>query len=106
MTGWNLPPGCNVRDLPGNDDPPCEVCYRSSDVCVCPECPTCGVQGDIGCYHKHGLKFSRAQVIGRQEMRVIVYRDQLQEEEAYLAYLRDETQPFPNDLLEVPDPFE
>jgi len=20
MTGWNLPPGCNVRDLPGNSE--------------------------------------------------------------------------------------
>lgn len=42
MTGWNLPPGCNVSDIPGNEPEYeiCENCERA-DTCEChwSECP-------------------------------------------------------------------
>ena len=79
MTGWNLPPGCNVRDLPGAQDMPCAICWRFEDSCVCPECLTCGAYGDPECYaeqvpgypwqrrHKkdHDLFCSEVQVLTR-----------------------------------------
>ena len=55
MTGWNLPPGCSVSDLPGYEEHPCGVCGQWVDDCICPECPTCHSQGDPACYTKHGM---------------------------------------------------
>jgi hypothetical protein len=55
--GWSLPPGCGT--LPGEEDePPCEVCGKFSEDCICPECPVCGCHGDPKCYrpeYGHGL---------------------------------------------------
>jgi hypothetical protein len=42
-------------DSPLEDDLGCEVCHREVGACDCPVCPTCGVQGDPGCYRDHGL---------------------------------------------------
>jgi hypothetical protein len=62
MSGFNLPPGCSVRDIPGNDyDPPCDVCGQD---CICPECPICGTAGDPGCYEQHGMTRTQEQIDG------------------------------------------
>lgn len=59
--GWDLPPGCSHRDIEtAFEDRPCEVCCKSTDNCVCPECPKCKTQGDPNCYKKHGLKKTKA----------------------------------------------
>lgn len=39
-----------------SDEPPCEICGRMADDCVCPECPKCGAAGDPRCAREHGLK--------------------------------------------------
>lgn len=63
MGGFNLPPGCSVRDLPGNGPEFCELCgVTNLDLCICPECPQCGAVGDINCYPAHGLALSQAQI--------------------------------------------
>lgn len=73
LFGWDLPPGVSVRDLPGYDETPCAVCGNWADDCICPECPTCGQQGDPNCYveeipcvpkskENHGLHLSQEQV--------------------------------------------
>lgn len=62
MSGFNLPPGCSVNDIPGNGPFFCEVCAAHTDTdCVCPECPECGAFGDPACYEKHGLTRSDLQ---------------------------------------------
>lgn len=44
------------RTIYRNDEPPddpailCEVCGYHVDVCICPECDTCGEQGCPACY--------------------------------------------------------
>ncbi len=30
-------------------DPPCDVCHKHPENCLCPECPVCGCQGCPGC---------------------------------------------------------
>lgn len=44
-------------------DPPeyettCDVCWYEAGACVCPECPTCGEQGNPACEKEHGLDLS------------------------------------------------
>jgi hypothetical protein len=64
MTGWNLPPGCSVRDIDNafGGEAPCEVCGLWCDDCICPECPDCGEQGNPHCYEGHGLVRTQAQI--------------------------------------------
>lgn len=66
MTGWNMPPGVNVSDIPGcGPDQPCEICggYPDSvkDPCICPECEVCLSIGDHKCYEKHNLLLTEEQ---------------------------------------------
>lgn len=56
--GWSYPPGCS--GTPADEPCQCAVCYLIDD-CVCPECPTCGAQGDPKCYESHGLKLNLEQ---------------------------------------------
>jgi hypothetical protein len=51
--GGSYPPGCN--SVPGDEPSICEVCGKDTDSCECPECPTCGKQGNPVCYEEHGL---------------------------------------------------
>ena len=68
----------------------CEVCFLPPEGCVCPECPTCGVQGDPKCYAQNGhLRLSREQAISRQEFRVLDAQDKLSDEYEYLQMLQD-----------------
>ena len=66
MAGFNLPPGCSVRDLPGYESFPCDVCGRYDDDCICPECFVCGAIGDMKCYRAGHLEFSQEQNESRQ----------------------------------------
>jgi hypothetical protein len=64
--GWSLPPGCTHAQIEAafGAEGPCEVCGHFVDDCVCQECGTCGAQGDPGCYEKHGLVRTQAQIDG------------------------------------------
>lgn len=90
MTGWNMPPGCNVSDIPGNrpGDETCAVCGQDVDVCPCPECPTCGEYGNPQCYHEHGLKLNREQAIARTHARIAKLKDEIVCEQQYLEWLQ------------------
>ena len=69
MTGWNLPPGCNVNDLPGNqEEDHCMICGKHIDSCICPECPVCSMTGDPLCYEEHGLVRTQEQIDSFEEM--------------------------------------
>jgi hypothetical protein len=35
-------------------DTPCQVCGQWPDSCICPECPSCGEQGNPRCYEDCG----------------------------------------------------
>ncbi len=73
-----------------NDDPPACLteegpcgCCGKTESCICPECPCCGISGDPACYEKHGLKYSKAQLIGQSELRTKILEDALADEERY-----------------------
>jgi hypothetical protein len=50
--GWDLPPGVTQRmiDEAFGIEAPCDVCGKSVDDCICPECETCQSVGDPRCY--------------------------------------------------------
>ena len=108
--GWSLPPGVTQRMIDeayGGDEGPCQCCGHDPADCICPECSTCGEQGNLNCYKEpplmqialakynvsrkphHGLKFSREQQIGQAKMRIAALKEQVQDEEMTLAYLEE-----------------
>jgi hypothetical protein len=70
-------------------DGPCECCGRDPAECICPECPYCYTTGDKQCYEdaSHGLKYNREQRIGQAKMRIAMLREQIQDEEMFVAYM-------------------
>ena len=56
------------------EDPPCEVCCKDVQDCICPECPVCGTAGDLICYAEppvgHGLTLSPEQMQSAGEARM------------------------------------
>lgn len=77
---------------------PCEVCGYWADDCICPECPTCALQGNPACYQEHdegicgGLYETGKtwdQMIGRQELEVDHLKGQLVDATMYLDWLKD-----------------
>jgi hypothetical protein len=94
--GWDLPPGVTQRMIDeqcGGDEGPCECCGNDPADCVCPECPVCGSQGDPKCYKDtsefgpHHLQYSREQRMGQARMRIAILKEQIQDEELFLAYM-------------------
>src|SRR5262245_65324906 len=126
--GWSLPPGAaSDPNAPWNqEDGPCAVCCKHIDDCCCPECPTCQQQGEPSCYMKcfdekgnacepHIAKLSHAQILAREECRIALRQDQVQERKLGLEYLRehdadwntlcDDSPELSSDLAVNPDPF-
>jgi hypothetical protein len=95
MAGWNLPPGCTDADIERayGGEGPCAVCGQALEACVCPECGTCGAQGDPKCYADHGLRLSKAQEIARSQVREAQLIMQIEEEKAF----RDQIASSPDD---------
>ena|SRR5262245_53047365 len=102
--GWSYPPGAaNDPNAPWNQvDGPCEVCMRPTDDCICPECPVCQGQGDPACYPElgslthppHGtLQLSKAQQASRSRARIAELKEQIQDEEMFLAQLDESENP-------------
>ncbi len=52
-----MPHRVHRADDAGPDDceGTCDVCGLEAGLCICPECPVCGVQGDPRCFKEHGL---------------------------------------------------
>ena len=71
LFGWSYPAGCSGP--PDEYEGPCEVCGNAVDDCICPECPTCGEQGNPDCYYvgdepcQHGLILNEQQIAGRTD---------------------------------------
>jgi hypothetical protein len=117
--GWSYPPGAaNDPNAPWNQEPgPCAVCAKDEDNCVCPECPVCGMQGDPACYYDsretkrptgvngHGLKLTRAQLIGRAEAETERRHQEAVDAGRYLCHLQDEGGEFSDDMADNPDPW-
>ena len=107
MTGFNMPPGCNVSNIPGcGDEGPCAVCCQAVIACVCKECPECGAQGDPNCYRKHGMKLDKLQMIGRQKTYIHVLQEKLGDAIQHLDFLIHDTEITGWDIDDVNDPFE
>ncbi len=94
---FNLPPGCRVSDIPGNGpyDDICDVCFRSTEACICPECPKCETQGDPACYKTadqggHGLHLSRDQLIGQTKAEIARLQELIAEHGMYLDFLEQQ----------------
>jgi hypothetical protein len=89
MTGWNMPPGCNVRDIPGcGDESQCDCCGHDTADCICPECPKCNDYGNLECYKQGHLEYNKEQLIGQTIMRIMALNSQIAEEQMYLASLQ------------------
>lgn len=82
-----MPPGCNVRDIPGNEEYPCECCGHDAADCICPECPVCKESGNTDCYQKKHLEFNKDQLIGLAKLRIFRLNDQIADETSYIAWL-------------------
>jgi hypothetical protein len=97
--GWSYPPGAaNDPNAPWNQvDPPCDVCKRPADDCICDECPECGATGDPQCYmelsphgaENHNMELRIAQHISRAEARIAELEQQLSDERLALSYFQD-----------------
>jgi len=55
MGTYNTRGGYPKHDPSFDYDPPCEICGKFPEDCICPECPVCGNYGDPKCYQEHGL---------------------------------------------------
>lgn len=51
--GWSYPAGCSGTPF-DEPDPPCCICGRDVDDCICPECQECGETGRLKCYETGG----------------------------------------------------
>jgi hypothetical protein len=99
MTGFNLPPGCTTRhiDEAAGVYDICEACGKYCEECICPECPVCSSYGDKRCYkdatgdlpHVPVLEFTNQQLIGQAKLRIGMLKEQIQDEEMYIAYLEE-----------------
>lgn len=99
MSGWNLPPGVTTQMIDAQfASGPCECCGYDVDSgeCVCPECPECESVGDPECYKKHGLKYNKAQLLGKSQLRVSELEDRINDEAQYQYWLSEQ----PDDYTE------
>lgn len=97
--GSSLPPGCHR--LPDEEpDPPCDVCGKDIDWCVCPECPICGETGNIKCYQitgawegleDHNLQLSKEQLQYRIEVKQAILAQREQDNLYAEQYLADKS---------------
>jgi len=59
--GWSYPPGCSGTPF-DEPDPPCDICGRDTDECICPPCKSCEEIGNPSCYANHGMFRTEAQI--------------------------------------------
>jgi hypothetical protein len=100
-------------DLPGERITYCNICFKNSDDCICPECPKCGEFGDPACYavrgkrnrgKRHGLKLNKAQLVARQEILLRRLGQKIHEAEYDLKAMEGMEDPFAP--INPDDPFE
>jgi hypothetical protein len=84
--GWSYPPGCSGP--PYDDEGPCEICGKSVEDCICPECQDCGAVGDPHCYKYHGMTLTKAQIESKKEFDEMMKREKECEIE-YIQQMQD-----------------
>jgi len=92
--GWSLPPGVSTRDLPGNEDETCAVCFKQPDDCVCDECKVCFEFGNPRCHKEHGMKLNKAQLVARHEYLLHRAEAKVKETKTELEYIKKTDNPF------------
>jgi hypothetical protein len=92
--GWDLPPGCTQRhiDEAAGAYDICECCNRHIGDCICDQCQTCGEYGCPRCYSddaeiSHGMKYSKEQLRNQTLAKIQDLKQQIADNEAYLAQL-------------------
>src|SRR5215467_4267268 len=101
MTGFNLPPGCTQRQIDeaaGAFDV-CDCCGHQVDDCCCDECPVCGEVGNPACYDeghesdgvrlRGKMEYTPDQEIGRAKVRIARLKEQIMDEEMFIAEMKD-----------------
>lgn len=83
MRNSSYPPGCSE---PLEQAAICEVCNGDveADLCICPECPECGVTGDPECYKNHGMVKTSEQIKQHDDMEKR-WKEQSETEEEFWA---------------------
>jgi hypothetical protein len=99
----NLPPGVTngmIERQFGEDV--CEICFKSTDDCVCPACTVCGEHGNPKCYtddlmdpKRHSQKLTKEQLVARYDAFL-----------ARLAQSKREHRDLLHTLLKIEKPFE
>jgi hypothetical protein len=79
---------------------PCPSCGMDPADCICPECPVCGAQGDPVCYNQdvnnnrnHSINYlfyNKAQRMGQSRLKIAQLKEQIADEEQYMAWLEDQ----------------
>lgn len=64
-----------------NDNLYCDVCRRSIENCICPECKMCGETGNKKCYEKHDLVNTRSAMTENRFKIEIVGKTKIKDEE-------------------------
>lgn len=86
--GWSLPPGCYT--LPGEMyDETCMLCGKDAGDCECPECPVCGVQGDLRCYDEGHMVMTKEQLTRKETVEKEWEEDARKTAEAEAQYVHD-----------------
>lgn len=80
----NLPPGVTNSMIDRQSDDHCGCCGRYQDDCICPECTVCGEYGDPRCYQKHGMVYSREQLIGQATQVISQINTMIGEDQMFL----------------------
>ena len=89
--GWDLPPGCTMAHIEAQfgDEGPCQCCGHDPADCICPECGACHETGNPRCYKEHAMSYNREQLMGQARMRIHEYKEKIQDEELFLAYMEE-----------------
>jgi hypothetical protein len=75
---------------PYDEDPGCDVCFRATDDCICPECPHCGEIGNLECYVPGPAGLGHLRLSGAQhESRAMALEQQRRQAEADDAFARE-----------------
>ena len=96
--GWDLPPGCSMRDIDRavGAGEICEVCGNKVEKCICPECPECSDVGNPDCYDVqsgHGLEKSKDQQISFAKRQILELKERIAEHEQFIAWAEDSKKP-------------
>jgi len=79
----------------------CPICTLPVDLCVCPPCPVCGIQGLRSCYIDHNLRYTKQQVVSFLSTRI----EETDDEILFLMAERTELVEQLEEVMELPDDY-